>query len=77
MVKDEFALEQFKSIYGHMFEKVEIRKDGDGHSLIVASYTKPRMKLDWVPGQFCRRKVRLVRIGNAQKATETPKPATA
>lgn len=77
MVNDGFALEQFKTIYGHMFEKIEIRTDGDGQSIIVACYTKPRMKLDWVPGQFCRRKVRLVRTGNGQEAQATVKPQTA
>ncbi len=72
MMKDEFALQKFKELYGHVFVEVKIHRGSGGGSEIIAYYCKPRMKLDWIPTQFCRRPVRCVRRGNKQPSTPTP-----
>lgn len=77
VVNDEFALTKFREVYGHMFVDVKLHKGANGGTEILASYNKPRMKLDWVPNQFCRRPVRCVRVALSQPATPTPKPEAA
>ncbi len=77
MVSDEFALAQFRQIYGHYFVEIKLHRGPGGGTEILGLYNKPRFKRDWVPKQFCRRPVRCVRIAEEQPAQDTPMPAGA
>ena len=72
MMSDEFALEQFKKVYGHLFVEVKLQHHATGASEIVGCYNKPRFKEDWIPKKFCRRPVHCIRVGHEQAATPTP-----
>jgi hypothetical protein len=72
MVETNFALEQFRKVYGQMFVDVKLENSPAGGFELVGYYNKPRFKRDWVPNHFCRLPVRCVRSAFEQPHTATP-----